>query len=156
MSGSGSAPGRRSSGWRSRPVRHCAISTASRASTGEWSPPTERRSVTYANLPPGRYTFLARALSTDGTAGPTPAAIDVVDLVRRMRQHADEVFTTSGVKLTFRAPGDGDDMTLGPDVRRDVYLIFKEAANNAARHSLCAGRNRNPFQRFIVVVGHRR
>jgi signal transduction histidine kinase/ligand-binding sensor domain-containing protein len=40
-----------------------------------WSAPTEQRTVTYANLRPGSYRFLVRALSTDGLASEKPAVI---------------------------------------------------------------------------------
>ena len=213
----------------------------------EWSELSEQRSVTYANLAPGRYRFFVQAVSADGTPSRTPAMVSfivlrpvwarwwfvtlvvagigfgaraayrarmarivelanvrariaadlhddiganltkiailsevaqrqpasgsvpqesslstiasisrdsvaamsdivwainpqrdrLVDLVRRMRQHAEEVFTACGVTLTFRASDDGADVTLGPHVRRDIYLIFKEAVNNAARHARC-------------------
>ena len=59
------------------------------------------------------------------------------DLVSRMRQHAEEVFTLRGIGLNFDAPEDGQHLRLGVDVRRDLFLIFKEAVNNAARHSGC-------------------
>jgi signal transduction histidine kinase len=66
-----------------------------------------------------------------------PARETLLDLIRRMRQHADEVFTLRDIELRFRAPGDVDSVKLGMDVRRDVLLVFKEAVNNAARHSGC-------------------
>jgi signal transduction histidine kinase/ligand-binding sensor domain-containing protein len=213
-----------------------------------WARPTEQRSVNYANLAPGRYRFLVRALTSDGIASSNPAAIsftilrpiwqrwwfvtllivlvgavareayryrmarilelanmrtriavdlhddigsnltkiailsevarqqmsgagassegplasiarisresvvsmsDIVwainpqrdrllNLVRRMRQHAEEVLTGRGVKVSFRAPSDDLDLKLGVDVRRDLYLIFKEAINNIARHAGCS------------------
>jgi signal transduction histidine kinase len=62
----------------------------------------------------------------------------LLNLVRRMRQHAEEVLTGRGVKVSFRAPADDLDLKLGVDVRRDLYLIFKEAINNVARHSGCS------------------
>jgi len=58
------------------------------------------------------------------------------DLVRRMRQHAEEVFVTRDIRLDFTAPE--PNLKLGVDVRRDLFLIFKEAVNNAARHSACS------------------
>lgn len=56
------------------------------------------------------------------------------DLVRRMRGFASEVSSVRGVDLRFRAEG-VDGQRLGPDLRRHVYLIFKEGISNAARHS---------------------
>lgn len=67
-----------------------------------------------------------------------PARDSLLDLTRRMRQHADEIFTLRGIDLHFSAPGARDELRLGVDVRRDVLLIFKEAVNNSARHSRCS------------------
>ncbi len=61
----------------------------------------------------------------------------LVDLTRRMRQHAEEVFTLRDIKLEFNAPASAADIQLPAGTRRDVLLIFKEAVNNAARHSQC-------------------
>jgi ligand-binding sensor domain-containing protein/two-component sensor histidine kinase len=213
----------------------------------DWSAPSEQRRVNYANLAPGRYRFLVRAMNSDGATSPVPAivkfrilrplwqrwwflalaalacgglvlavyryrvarllemanmrtriatdlhddiganltrisllsevakqsldagngredsplmsisriaresvgsmsdivwAIDperdsLLDLTRKMRQHADEVFTLRDIELQFNAPGAKESLRLGVDVRRDLLLIFKEAVNNAARHSRC-------------------
>lgn len=59
------------------------------------------------------------------------------DLVRRMRPYAEELFTLRGVALIFNVSGDVSNLKLGADVRRDLFLFFKEAVNNAARHSKC-------------------
>ena len=67
-----------------------------------------------------------------------PARESLLDLIRRMRQHADQVFTSRDIELRFSAPGGADNVRLAMDVRRDVLLIFKEAVNNAARHSGCS------------------
>lgn len=211
----------------------------------DWSVPTTVRTVNYANLAPGSYTFLVRAVTSDGTFSSTPASIsftvlrpiwqrwwfivlivlaiglavfalyryrvarilevagmrtriatdlhddiganltkiailsevaqqnarseggesdgllssiasisresvssmsDIVwainpardslrDLVRRMRRHAEELFTGSEVELEFSAPADDSNLKLGVNVRRDLFLVFKEAVNNAARHA---------------------
>jgi signal transduction histidine kinase/ligand-binding sensor domain-containing protein len=66
-----------------------------------------------------------------------PARETLLDLTRRMRQHADEIFTLRNIELRFDAPEARPDLRLGVDVRRDVLLIFKESVNNAARHSGC-------------------
>jgi ligand-binding sensor domain-containing protein/signal transduction histidine kinase len=67
-----------------------------------------------------------------------PARDTLRDLIRKMRQHAEEIFTTRGIEVHFDAPVAMDTLKLGVDVRRDLLLIFKEAVNNAARHSRCS------------------
>jgi signal transduction histidine kinase/sugar lactone lactonase YvrE len=57
------------------------------------------------------------------------------DLTRKMREHAEEVFAAGETSLTFTAPDATRDIRLTVDMRRDIYLIFKEAVNNAARHA---------------------
>ena len=66
-----------------------------------------------------------------------PARETLLDLTRRMRQHADEIFTLRDIRLRFDASDVRPELRLGVDVRRDVLLIFKESVNNAARHSSC-------------------
>ncbi len=41
----------------------------------DWSPLTDQRDVNYANLSPGHYRFLVRAVSTAGLASPAPAIV---------------------------------------------------------------------------------
>jgi ligand-binding sensor domain-containing protein/signal transduction histidine kinase len=67
-----------------------------------------------------------------------PKRETMADLVRRMRQHADEVFTLRHIDLQFNATDAHVSARLGMDVRRDLLLVFKEAVNNAARHSRCS------------------
>jgi signal transduction histidine kinase len=67
-----------------------------------------------------------------------PKRDSLIDLTRRMRQHADELFTLRDIELRFSAPGAADNLRIGVDIRRDLLLIFKEAVNNAARHSRCS------------------
>jgi signal transduction histidine kinase/ligand-binding sensor domain-containing protein len=60
------------------------------------------------------------------------------DLTQRMRRFASDVFTARGMHFHFDAPvapvADGD-IRLGADLRREVFLIFKESVNNAVKHS---------------------
>jgi signal transduction histidine kinase/ligand-binding sensor domain-containing protein len=44
-------------------------------SDGDWSPPTAIRTANYANLSPGTYRFLVRALTLSGATSATPAAV---------------------------------------------------------------------------------
>jgi ligand-binding sensor domain-containing protein/two-component sensor histidine kinase len=60
------------------------------------------------------------------------------DLTHRMRRFASDVFTSRGIEFTFRAPVDEQHLKLGADMRRQVFLIFKEAINNVVRHADCA------------------
>jgi ligand-binding sensor domain-containing protein/signal transduction histidine kinase len=58
------------------------------------------------------------------------------DLVHRMRRFASDVFTARDVPFRFDGAADTG-LHLGPDVRRHVFLVFKEGVHNAARHSGC-------------------
>jgi signal transduction histidine kinase len=67
-----------------------------------------------------------------------PKRESLADLIRRMRQHAEEVLTSRDIVLRFDATQVPDSLRLGMDIRRDVLLIFKEAINNVARHARCS------------------
>jgi ligand-binding sensor domain-containing protein len=66
-----------------------------------------------------------------------PEHDSLLDLTRRMRRHAEEVFAFREIDLEFNAPTSDSDLRLSVGVRRDLLLIFKEAVNNAAKHSGC-------------------
>ena len=68
----------------------------------------------------------------------SPEHDSLLDLTRRMRQHAEEVFTLREIDLKFDAPPAESGLKLSVGVRRDLLLIFKEAVNNAAKHSDCS------------------
>jgi ligand-binding sensor domain-containing protein/two-component sensor histidine kinase len=42
---------------------------------GEWSAPSDQRTINYASLSPGRYRFMVRAVTADGIISPTPATV---------------------------------------------------------------------------------
>jgi signal transduction histidine kinase len=67
-----------------------------------------------------------------------PQRDSLLDLVRRMRRHAQDLFASGDISLDFDAPGVGEQLKLSAEVRRDVFLIFKEATGNAVRHSRCS------------------
>lgn len=60
------------------------------------------------------------------------------DLTRRMRHFADDAFAARNIRFQFDAPDLDRDIRLGADIRREVFLIFKETINNAVRHSACS------------------
>jgi ligand-binding sensor domain-containing protein/signal transduction histidine kinase len=60
------------------------------------------------------------------------------DLIRRMRRLAGETLHARDIEFTFTAPAAGLDLKLGADIRREVFLMFKETINNLIRHSKCS------------------
>jgi ligand-binding sensor domain-containing protein/two-component sensor histidine kinase len=67
-----------------------------------------------------------------------PQRDHLADLTHRMRRLASDVFTAKEIDFAFKAPDDQHDMKMGADVRREVFLIFKESLNNTVRHSACS------------------
>ena len=59
------------------------------------------------------------------------------DLTQRMRRFSSDVFTARHIAFEFHAPDAAHDIELGADLRRQVFLIFKESVNNIVRHSNC-------------------
>jgi signal transduction histidine kinase len=59
------------------------------------------------------------------------------DLTARMHRFALDVLGTRGIDLRFQADDCEEQRRTSSDFRRQLYLIFKEAVNNAARHSAC-------------------
>jgi signal transduction histidine kinase len=59
------------------------------------------------------------------------------DLTQRMRRFASEIFTARNIEFRFQERAETEDMKLSADVRRQVFLIFKESVNNIVRHSGC-------------------
>ena len=58
-----------------------------------------------------------------------------LDLVRRMREHAEEILGQRDILVDFVTLRTSVEIKLDADVRRNVYLIFKESLNNIVRHS---------------------
>lgn len=70
-----------------------------------------------------------------------PARDHLSDLSHRMRRFASDVFTARDLKFSFEAPNEHQDVRMGADMRREVFLIFKESVNNVVRHSQCTEAN---------------
>ncbi len=66
-----------------------------------------------------------------------PEADSLADLVHRMRRFAEDTLSGSDIDLTFRAPDTREDLKLGADMRREIYLILKESVTNIAKHAAC-------------------
>jgi ligand-binding sensor domain-containing protein/two-component sensor histidine kinase len=59
------------------------------------------------------------------------------ELIRHMREFAGEIFLGREIEFDIQEPTSDIALKLGADVRRTVFLIFKEAVNNIVRHSNC-------------------
>lgn len=57
------------------------------------------------------------------------------DLVHRMRRFASDVFSPRDIRIVFQAPAEEQDLAMGANLRRQIFLIFKEAVHNVLRHS---------------------
>jgi len=66
-----------------------------------------------------------------------PNRDSVAEMTRKMRQHAEEIFVPNEIRVAFHAPADSKRVKVSLDTRRELFLIFKEAVNNAARHANC-------------------
>ncbi len=59
----------------------------------------------------------------------------VGDLIDRMRDYLDQVFPAGTVSTDFQTQGLKFENNIDQTLRQNIYLIFKEAVNNAAKHS---------------------
>ena len=59
------------------------------------------------------------------------------DLTQRMRRFAEDLLDAKNIEFTIRSSLEDKDVALGADLRREVYLIFKECINNVVKHSSC-------------------
>lgn len=59
------------------------------------------------------------------------------DLTHRMRRFAEDLLDAKDIDFTIRSSIEDKDVPLGADLRREVYLIFKECINNLVKHSDC-------------------
>lgn len=61
------------------------------------------------------------------------------DLAKRMRRFASDVLEAKDIAFQFEFSDSSKDISLGADIRREVYLMFKECVNNLAKHSKATG-----------------
>jgi signal transduction histidine kinase len=59
------------------------------------------------------------------------------ELAQRMRGFAAETLDARNIQLRFDAPSGDGDIRLGADVRREMFLIFKEGVHNLLRYAQC-------------------
>jgi ligand-binding sensor domain-containing protein/signal transduction histidine kinase len=66
-----------------------------------------------------------------------PRRDDLQQVIARARQFTADVFEVQGVNWSFIAPPDIAQIKLDPERRRHLFLILKEAINNAAKYADC-------------------
>lgn len=66
-----------------------------------------------------------------------PSRDNVLDLAHRMRRFASDSFASRDIQFHFDAPKPDQNVRINAEVRREVFLVFKEGVNNVARHSGC-------------------
>jgi signal transduction histidine kinase len=64
-----------------------------------------------------------------------PERDHVDDLLHRMRRFASDVLSPRDIRLGFHSPAEEQDLRMVADLRRQIFLIFKEAVHNVLRHS---------------------
>ena len=67
-----------------------------------------------------------------------PANDTLEKIIFKMREFAADIFDPLDIDYVFNQQGDFHNVRLGLQTRRDLYLIFKEAVNNAAKYSRCS------------------
>jgi len=63
------------------------------------------------------------------------------DLLQRIRRAASDALTSRQIDVSFHFSEDTKHLSLDPNTRRQVYLIFKEAVHNTVRHAQAAAVN---------------
>jgi PAS domain S-box-containing protein len=60
------------------------------------------------------------------------------DLTGRMHRFAADMLTAGNINFTWHAPALEKDVSVGANVRREIFLTFKECINNMVKHSQCS------------------
>ena len=64
-----------------------------------------------------------------------PQRDDLASWVSRLRRFGDDLFSPAGVRFEVAAPADAASIRLAAASRRDLFLLAKEALNNAAKYA---------------------
>jgi len=92
----------------------------------------------------GPLSYIARASSelidsmSDIVWAINPQRDRLSELVHRIRRFAADTFTARNIAFRLDLPGADEDVRLEGNLRRELFLIFKESINNVVRHSECS------------------
>jgi ligand-binding sensor domain-containing protein/two-component sensor histidine kinase len=73
------------------------------------------------------------------------------DLLNRMQSYASEICGIKNIHLQFEADKSFENIKLNMNVRKNIFLIFKEAVNNAVKYSGCTQLNVHLSQDEVKV-----
>ena len=79
-----------------------------------------------------------------------PAKDHLSDLSQRMRRFASDLLASSSIRFHFQGNDNVADTVINSNLRREVFLLFKESINNAVKHSGA----KNVWVDLNVVAGH--
>jgi signal transduction histidine kinase/streptogramin lyase len=114
-------------------TRIAVTSEVARRLAGEDGAGADRRLASIAELARESITSLAEIVWAVH-----PERDRLEDLIGKMREFAEDLVQSRDIELRFDGPGPDGGARLDIDVRRDLFLIFKEAIRNAVRHSGCS------------------
>lgn len=80
-----------------------------------------------------------------------PSNDNMEKMITRMKEFAGEILEPAGINYFFREEGNMENIPLNPEQRKDIYLIFKEALNNAVKYSQATEVNISLIQENHVV-----
>ena len=66
-----------------------------------------------------------------------PKKDSIEDLLARMREFSTSLFEAKGIAHSFDQPAVIPAIGLSAETKNNIYLLFKEAVNNVAKHSQC-------------------
>lgn len=64
-----------------------------------------------------------------------PSKDHLSDLTQRMRRFASDILSSKGIAFHFETPSSESDVAVTTNIRREVFLIFKETINNIVKHA---------------------
>lgn len=112
-----------------------SIAIASEVARKEVSDNTTSAADTLTRITANARAMLERLDDIVWTINPSNDSLD--EILLRMQGFAAEILETKGIVYTIAFPEQSKAVRIPMEMRRHLYLIFKEAVNNVARHSEC-------------------
>jgi signal transduction histidine kinase len=84
-----------------------------------------------------------------------PANDSLIKVVFKMKEFAGDILDPLNIQWEFLQSGNFENIQLSLKSRKDIYLVFKEAVNNATKHADCSNiliELKQPDHEFIMIV----